>query len=188
MLRVSPRLTAVGALIGMALAAACSNTLGPPAAASANAVDTVTLFTLSDTAVATPSAYDIELNQKVRTDMVSTFDFAVNVVSGQAELFPTGALVGMARASALQYSGQTFDQVLTAPGSGWNDSTALSVSVGTVVLVRSRAITCSYGATVFEYAKLQVLAVDTLARQVNFQILTNTNCGYRDLQLGIPKH
>lgn len=181
-------LAAVGAVLSLALAAACSSTLGPPTAASVNVVDTVTLFGLSDTAVASPSAYDIQLNQKVRTDETSSFDFAVDIVGGQPTFYPTGALVGIARASALQYSNQGFDQVLTAPGAGWNDSTALTAGVGTVLLVRSRAITCGYGATVFEYAKLQVLAVDTAARQIDFQILTNTNCGYRDLQLGIPKH
>ena len=178
--------------IGAALAAgvlsgACGNTLGPPIASDANIIDTVTLYAASGTPVGTPSAYDIQLNQRVRTDTTPLFDFLFDMTGSTALLYPPGALPGLSRSAALQYAA-SFAGTTTAPTSGWNDSTALPISNGTVVLVRSRAILCSYGATVFEYAKLQLLDIDTLARTIQFQILTNTNCGYRDLNTGIPQH
>ena len=37
------------------------------------------------------------------------------------------------------------------------------------------------------YAKLHVLAIDTVARRIDFEILTNVNCGYRGLEEGLPK-
>jgi hypothetical protein len=37
------------------------------------------------------------------------------------------------------------------------------------------------------YAKLQVLAIDTLARRIDLKILANQNCGYRSLTPGNPK-
>jgi hypothetical protein len=35
---------------------------------------------------------------------------------------------------------------------------------------------------------MEVLAYDSLARTVTFQVMVNVNCGYRDLQPGLPKH
>jgi hypothetical protein len=169
------------------LSAACNSTLGPPAAATANVVDTATLYAASGTPVGTPSAYNIESNERIRTDTTPVFDFLFDITGGKAQFFPPGALAGLARSAAMQFGG-SFDGTTTAPTAGWNDTTALTVDSGTVVLVRSRAVTCSYGATVFQYAKLQVLTLDTIARTISFQILANTNCGYRDLNTGLPKH
>jgi len=148
----------------------------------------VTLYALTGTPVGTPSAYNIQAPGPVRTDSEPGYDFSFDITGGQGALYPQGALFGLGRTSALQYA-NSFDATTTAPTAGWNDSTALNVSVGTVVLVRSRVITCStYAATVFEYAKLQVLAIDTVGRTINFQILSDVNCGYRDLNTGIPAH
>jgi len=53
--------------------------------------------------------------------------------------------------------------------------------------VRSGATTCATGITVSLYAKLEVLAVDSTARRVDFKILVDENCGYRGLEPGIPQ-
>jgi hypothetical protein len=37
------------------------------------------------------------------------------------------------------------------------------------------------------YAKLHVLAIDRAARRLDFEILTDINCGYRGLEPGVPK-
>ena len=178
----------VGAtLAGGVLSAACGSTLGPPAAASANVIDTSTLYAASGTPVGTPSAYNVQTNERVRTDTTPAFDFLFDMTGSTARLYPPGSLPGLARSAALQYAA-SFDGTVTAPTGGWNDTTSLSIDSGTVVLVRSRAVTCQYGATVFEYAKLQILTLDTIARTISFQILANTNCGYRDLNIGLPKH
>jgi hypothetical protein len=36
------------------------------------------------------------------------------------------------------------------------------------------------------YGKLELLDIDTLAQTLTFRIVTNQNCGYRGLRLGIP--
>jgi hypothetical protein len=54
------------------------------------------------------------------------------------------------------------------------------------LLVQSRLTTCSFGANASYYAKLRVLAVDAAARRIDFEILVNTNCGYRGLEPGLP--
>lgn len=182
-------LCAGAALAAGVLSGACSSTLAPPAPTSVNYVDTTMLYAATGTPVGTPSAYNIEdssSDARVRTDTTPIFDFLFDIVGPQAKLYPPGALTGLARTSALQYA-SSFDGTTTAPGSGWNDSTALNIDSGTVVLVRSRQVTCAIG-TVFQYAKLQILSIDTIARTATFQILTNRNCGYRDLTPGYPKH
>lgn len=147
------------------------------------------LYAATGTPVGTPSGYNIEdssSDARVRTDTTPIFDFLFDIKGDTAKLFPPGALPGLARTSALQYA-SSFDGTTTAPSPGWNDSTALNIDSGTVVLVRSRQVSCAVG-TVFQYAKLQILSIDTIARTTTFKILTNRNCGYRDLTPGYPKH
>src|SRR5205823_1379432 len=78
--RMTPRrrLVAVTAVVtGLALlAAACSNSMGLPAAFFPNAVDTVSLYALRGTAITLPSAYSIQDRSTVRTDTTVNLDFA----------------------------------------------------------------------------------------------------------------
>jgi hypothetical protein len=178
------------AVVGLALGAACSSTTGLPAATTSNVVDTSSLYALFATPIAAPSAYDLNSRfvgrQLVRTDQSSAFDFAFNFDSLQRPvLLPTGA-IGLGQASGLQQSSLGFTAITVAPVDGYVLDKALVVSPGTVALVRSRPTNCLFGVTVYLYAKLQVLAVDTTARRITFQILVDQDCGYHNLQPGIP--
>ena len=172
------------------LAAACSDTTGLPAAGIDNVVDSVSLFALFGTPIATPSAYDLSGrltgHPLVRTDQAAAFDFAFNFDSFRRPvLLPTGA-VGLGQSSGLQHSGAPFDSIKVAPTSGYVFDTGLVVDSGAVVIVRSRPTGCLFGVTVFTYAKLVVVAIDTTARRIDFRILVDQNCGYRGLAPGIP--
>lgn len=191
---------AVLALVAaVALALACGSPLGPPPAQIANFVDTVTLYSVSDTPVTGPSAFDIINNERVITPQVSTFDFlfagdtAVHFRADGAgpQLVPAGAIPSLVRGPAFQRSSLAFDSITSAPGGGWNDSTGIAVDSGNVLIARSRPTdinSCPYGAIVYEYAKIEVLTVDTAAGTIRLKMLVNVNCGYRDLLPGIPKH
>jgi hypothetical protein len=61
-----------------------------------------------------------------------------------------------------------------------------AADAGAELLVQSRVTTCSYGGSASYYAKLRVLSVDMVARRADFEILVNTNCGYRGLEPGLP--
>jgi len=182
--------TAVAA--GLAFILACGNTLGPPPPNYANVVDTTSLFAVDGTAVGLASAYNVLgiPPGPVNTEHeVSGFDFVFNIIAGgQAVLLPTGAIPGLSKGSGLELTGQQFDSIRTAPSAGYADSTAVNIQPGSVVIVRSRPTACSYGPTVYQYAKARVLAVDTIARRMDMEILVNSNCGYRDLQTGFPAH
>ncbi|MGH7607806.1 MAG: hypothetical protein ACREME_10745 [Gemmatimonadales bacterium] len=174
----------------LVVVAACDDPFGLPRPAFPNRVDTLSLYALQRTPIALPSAYRLELRQAVRTDQSPVFDFAFDIdTTGRALLLPTGPL-GLGRQSGGQIRGEPFDSILVAPTRGYELDSAIVVDVGTVAIMHSRPVSCSFGIGAFFYGKLQVLAVDTTSgpngRRIDFQILVNTNCGYRGLEPGLP--
>src|SRR3989454_5284673 len=98
-----------------ALAPACSTPTGLPAATDSNTVDTVSLFALSDAltdiALQNPSAYLVQGELRVRTDLSTVFDFAFDVdTAGRPVLLPTGAM-HLGTVSGLQRSRTPFDSI-----------------------------------------------------------------------------
>jgi len=182
----SPPFAALGTLAALAALAACGNSTGLPPAHVVNVVDTVSLYALDGTPLTAPSAYDVETLRTVRTDVTTAYDFIFNIDgAGRALLLPTGA-VGLGKQSAILVQSTSFDAVTDAPTSGYADSTAVEIDSGTVAVIRSRPTQCSFGAIVFLYAKIEVLKIDRVARRLDFQILADLNCGYRELRPGIP--
>ena len=176
--------------LGSALAvaaAACDESTGLPDPGTPNVEDTVSLFALDGTPLAAPSGYNIQTRQTLRTDQTTQFDFAFNITpAGQAVLLPTGAL-GLGSGSGIQVQGVPFDSVKTAPSGAYADTVAVSVDSGTVAVVHSRASQCLFGAVVFYYGKVEVLVIDTVARRIDLRVLVDQNCGYRDLEPGLPR-
>ena len=171
----------------LAALAACGDALGLPAPHLVNVVDTVSLYALDGTPLETPSAFQLDGRRRIRTDQTAVFDFAFNLDSAKhALILSTGAL-HLGQASGLQRSTTPFDRITEAPTGGWDFTTGLVVDTGTVALVRSRLALCSFGITVPFYAKLRVIAVDTVARRIDLQMLVDENCGYRGLAPGLPK-
>jgi hypothetical protein len=170
------------------LAAACGDPLGLPPPAIENRTDTVSLYALSGTPVWSPSVYIIGFRQVARSDLSATgFDFAFDIdTAGRPVLLPTGAL-GLGRQSGMQATQLAFDSVTVAPAGSYQSDSAIAVDSNDVVIIHSRPLVCSFGITSIYYAKLHVLAIDTLARKIDFEILNNVNCGYRGLEPGLPK-
>jgi hypothetical protein len=170
----------------IALAAACGDPFGLPRASADNVVDTVSLYALSGTPVATPSGYHLQFRDAVRIDQGGTFDFAIDLDTAyRPVLLPTGALK-LGRSSGVQATMLPFDSIRIAPAGGFQLDSAVAVDVGGRAIVHSRDVACSFGITAVYYAKLQILAVDTAARRIDFRILVDTNCGYRGLEPGLP--
>lgn len=174
-------------VLGAGLAAfACSDQQLDPAQID-NIVDTLVVGALVGTPIATPSAFSIPDARVIRTDQSAGFDFAYNVdATGRHVLLPLAALgLGATNGTnpGLQKSTETFDNLKNPPSNGYLTTDTLVVAVGEVYAARSR-ITCYLG--VPEYAKIQILSFDDVARTMKFRVLANVNCGYRNLETGIP--
>jgi hypothetical protein len=170
----------------LALAAACGVDSPLPRAIYTNEVDTVSLYALSGTPVRTASGYNLQFREPIFIQDGGSFDFAIDLDSTLRPLIlPTGALK-MGRSSGAQTTELPFDSIRIAPTSGFQLDSAVAVDVGKRAIVHSRGTLCSFQIPAVFYAKLQILSVDTLARRVTFQILVDTNCGYRGLEPNIP--
>ena len=180
------RVAAFLAVAVLAASAACSTAFTLPPATLGTAQDTVTLWALTGTDLTYPSAYDLVLGTVARTDRTSVFDFAVdisadNLKDTSAVLLPRGAL-GLYVDGGLQVAPQAFDSITFAPTSGYQDTSAVVVKAGTVVLAASRSQTCNFGLVKPLYGKLHVTNVDPVARSITFAIVAARNCGYRSLK------
>ncbi len=81
------------------------------------------------------------------------------------------------------------------PGTFWNvvdtimlgalSRTPVSIPSGYIILLARSGNLCS-SLSVSWYAKLEVLDIDSTNSTVQFQVLTNDNCGYRSLEVGVP--
>ena len=177
---------------GAGAAAACGDSTGLQAYLP-NTVDTVSLYALSGTPVNTPSAYSFQSRGVVRTDQAATFDFAFDIdTAGRPVFLPTGAMK-LGRLSGLQVVTQKFDSIRLAPTTGYQLDSAVVVHDSSVVLAHSVPVPCNnVQAQGVLYAKLHVLSLDTTSapngRRIEFEILTNFNCGFRGLEPGTPKH
>jgi hypothetical protein len=180
------------ATTGLALLAACGGTVNPPAAIP-NVLDTVTLYALAGTPIATPSAFSILGNTVIRTDLSGVvFDFAFNFDSvGEPVLLPVAAIIGSTPDTltlpGLMVTTTPFADITVAPTGGYEVNKPLVVSVGNVVLVRSHFVNpCPDGSANSLYGKLAVLAIDATARTIELAVLVDQNCAYLGLSPGTP--
>lgn len=173
--------------LSLALGApACSDSI-LPAPIYTNVVDTVSLYALDGTPVATQSAYNVVSRAAVRTDLTATFDFAFNFDTlGRAVFIPAPALHIGGSAGLQPAPSSTFAGLTNAPGGAYITDSAVVVVAGSVLVARSRLVNCNPLGNLYHYAKVGVIEVDPGARRVTFEVLANINCGYRSLEPGRP--
>lgn len=181
----------LAALVPLALAAACSdaNSLSEPTIT--NVVDTVTLGSLEHTSIATPSGFNISTGA-VRTDQTVDFEFAYNAQrlpdgSFQPVLLPRAAL-GLASTNTadpgVQRRSESFDGLTRARSNGYVVDSAVPIAVGDRYLVRSRVVCTTLGVPL--YGKIEILSIQD-STLLTFRVLSDLNCGYKDLVPGLPK-
>jgi len=184
-----PTIRGLSVLLALALAAACSDSNDLGDATEANVTDTVTLGALEGTPISTPSAYRITTGA-IRTDQFVDFEFAYNVRRLQDGTFqrvflPRGAL-GLSTTNqvnpGLQRRDESFDEITRARSNGYVTDSAVPVELGERFMVRSRVV-CDIGVPL--YGKLEIL--NFADSTVTFKVLTNQNCGFKDLVPGIPE-
>ena len=180
--------TGLAALCALALAAAnaaCGNPFALPPAIDIPVDTTITLYSMTGTAVWLPSAVDMVNKYLVRTDTTYAFDFALDMPDSLGDsvplLLPPGAF-GLPRDGGLQISKIPFDSLTYAPDGGYDQVAGQRLALGTVVLASSRTQACNYNIAHPLYAKLKILVINAAARSVTLHMLLDPNCGYRSLQ------
>ncbi|HET7566048.1 MAG TPA: hypothetical protein VFJ96_13690 [Gemmatimonadaceae bacterium] len=184
-------------IVGAAAVAGCGNPTG--ITANLDTFSTVlTVFAFSGTPLSAPTGIDTYGGRTVVTDGSSTADVIFDIRNGQAVAIPPLAITGIANAGIQKVSGP-FDSLLTAPASGYNDSTAIDIAVGDVLAVQAQPSACSniLGLSPFIYSKMQVTAVNTSdttvttpsvmpPRTIQVTLVVDPNCNFRSLAPGVP--
>jgi hypothetical protein len=177
-----------GAGILLLAAIACSDNNGLGDATVPNVERTETLYALEGTPIGTASAYAIEGNRQVRTETSVDFDFAYNVDALGSHVFMPRATLGIDTAASVKPGfvarTETFEGITRAPNNGYVTDQVVPIAIGDRFVVRGR-VTC-LSIALPKYAKLEVLSFDEGARTVTFRVLTDDNCGFKDLEPGLP--
>jgi hypothetical protein len=181
---------AAGALALAGATAGCGDPLSLLPPAFSNRVDTVTMWAAHGTPIINPSGYLIAARAAVRLDQVASFDFLYDqgpqnerIFLPLAALTPPGGGLGNA---GFQLAAEPFDAIDDAPQSGYVSTDTVYANPGDVFYLRS-AVNPSCVLGIPYYAKLEVLSADPDDRNIRFRILANVNCGYRSLEVGLPR-
>jgi hypothetical protein len=171
-------------LLVLALLAGCGDDDSLPDPTRANKVDTVTVGSLTDTPVTTPSGFSVSLGA-VRTDQDPGFDFAYDIDQTERSIILPRAALGITSGGSAEPGvmrrDEAFDAITAAPSNGYTTQEAVPIAVGERYIVRSRVV-CDIGVPV--YAKIEVIGFED--NSVVLKRLANVNCGYRGLEPGFP--
>ncbi len=117
------------------------------------------------------------------------FDFAFDIDSTGVAMILPATVLGIPTEAGVQIVEQPFDDIVTAPTDGFVSDSAISITVETVFVARSRASTelCSvFIGSLPRYGKFRILALDMNERTVTFETLVDVNCGFLGLEPGLP--
>lgn len=172
-----------------ALAAACGDPLGLQSRVAI--VDQpFTVFAISDADLSAPTGMDFSTRTVVRADGQFAFDVAFDIDSlDRPVILPVGQvgsplngapLVGILR-SKLPY-----DQVTSAPTSGYVFDSTATVRFGETVVIQAQVSSCIGSYTPYIFVKMRVDSVNVAEHAIRGRTLININCGSRQLTAGVP--
>ncbi len=145
-----------------------------------------TVFALTETPVALPTAVNIFFARPVRTDPAIGYDIVFDIVDGQPVVLPPSRVGAFGRAGMIRMT-VPYESVTEAPRSGYNDDDSLSVQPGDVITIRSELSRICLGQlTPFIYARMEIVQIDLAERSFVVQMRSNPNCGFRSFEEGIP--
>lgn len=172
------------ALLAMPLLA-CGDPLRPQASIPTQDA-TLTVYALTETPVALPTAINLFFQRAVRAEPANAYDVVFDIIDGQPTLLPPSAIGAFGRAGLQKVEG-TFEALTAAPRTGYDETEPLPVSEGDLVVVRATASQfCFGGITPYIYGKLLITAIHPVDRGFTVRMRVNPNCGFRSFADGIP--
>ena len=185
------------AILSAMSAAVVLNACGDPTSLKATnltTVDTLSVFALSGTPPSYPSGISILAGQAVQVDGFALFDVALDMdASGNAVVYPPKLVVnslGGPRPVGLQKIAGSFESVLEAPKTGFENDASVVLAPGETVVIQSahngdRDI-CQYALSPYLYAKITVDSVSLATRTLYLRMGVDPNCGFRSFVSGVP--
>ena len=183
-------------LVGVGVAAAACADPFATTATLPTIDDTAAVFALTGAPESAPTAINITFPRAVITSPGENYDVVFDIRHDSAFLYPPHA-IGAALTAGLQLSTQPFDAITKAPTSGYDDTSAVFVKAGDVVLVQSTSSQCvgqGITARTFLYAKIVIDSIfyDAAApphtpRTMWYRMRNDPNCGFLSFEDGIPK-
>lgn len=186
------RLLALGMCAATVGAVACGDLTGVPASLP-TLTDSGIVYAINGAPPGAPTALHVFSGTILNADATFIFDVAFDIdANGRVVYLPQKTVAsGLAptHSVGLQATTSTFDQVTSAPKSGYRPDTALVANPGTVVLVQTAdANACGISLTgTTLYGKVQVEVIDPQQRTLKLRWTVNPNCGFFSFASGIPK-
>ncbi|MCC7055508.1 MAG: hypothetical protein IT355_19710 [Gemmatimonadaceae bacterium] len=195
-----PRLSRATLFLALTLCATVAAACGDPFAVKApfqTVTDSFAISALTGTPPTARALWRIGQFTRYRLDSVgATFDLGFDVdAAGRITVYPArtiavpppGTVVTPPRV-ALQASSGAYAQADRAPETGYTVDTAVVVSQGQLVFVRSNSDFClnqGTGGTLL-FAKLVVDSVNTTTRVLHVRSTIQPSCNFRSFATGVP--
>jgi hypothetical protein len=169
--------------------AACDDPFAPRATAQVR-TDSFVVYSVSQTPVNVPAAFNIVFFTPLRLEPTYGFDLVFDIdEAGEVVLIPVrlvGGAVTAARHVGLQKITVPYDDVKQAPTSGYNPDSTVTLGVGEGAIVELQTSICEFQSSQLVYAKLQIKAIDPVSRTIVFRITYDPNCGFKSFLPGLP--
>jgi hypothetical protein len=169
--------------------AACDDPFAPRATTSVR-TDSFIVYSVSQTPINAPAAFNIVFFTTLRLEPTYGFDIAFDIDdAGQVVLIPVrlvGGAITSQRRVGLQRIEGPYDQMTRAPTSGYQYDSTVTLGVDDAALVELQTDVCQFQTSQLVYAKLQIKAIDPVTRTIVFRITYDPNCGFRSFLPGVP--
>ena len=171
--------------------AACDDPFAPRATTSVR-TDSFIVYSATKTPVNLPAAFNIIFFTPLRLEPTYGFDLVFDIDdNNQVVLIPVtlvGGAVTSGRRIGLQQITGAYDEVTRAPTAGYKYDSTLTLGVDGAALVEVQTDACQFQSSQLVYAKLQIKAIDPVARTIVFRITYDPNCGFRSFLPGVPEN
>ena len=188
--RLLALLVAVGAVVAMN---GCGG-LTDPGAQFENKDSTIAVYAVNGTPVTFPSALQLRFYTRVPVNASFGFDLAFDLNSvNDVVVYSVKSLANQlagAHRVGMQTTTTSFDAATSAPTSGYVYDTSMVLPLGRTMFVDViDPSACSpyslRGQTI--RAKLVVDSIAVPSRKIFLHVLTNQNCGFNSLAIGLPQ-
>jgi hypothetical protein len=181
------------AIPGLLIAAGLFGACGPAKTTATDENSSQTFFVHALTGTPLPFATALVLPAKsvTRVDGGFGFDVAFDIdAQGNIILLPVtvvGQDPGVSRKVGILKPGGAYENVLTAPLTGYVYDSVTVVKRGEPAVIQAQETTCSLALSPYIYAKIVIDSVDMPTRAMYGRATIDTNCGFRSLAIGLPE-